>query len=80
MPPPAGPPPLAAITATAQVPMTGQDAIYATCRVAAGAVGQLLLELKFVVGQPGLDVSVKAERMDAAPLVFESLPAVLAGA
>jgi hypothetical protein len=37
------------------------------------------LELKFSAGTGGVDVSVKAERQDVAPLVFEGLPAVLLG-
>ncbi|GLC57766.1 hypothetical protein PLESTB_001264500 [Pleodorina starrii] len=68
------------VLAHRQVPATGQDAIYATCRISAGGVGQLLLELKFVAGAGGVDVSVKAERQDCAQLVFDGLPAVLLGA
>ncbi|KXZ48196.1 hypothetical protein GPECTOR_29g103 [Gonium pectorale] len=68
------------VLAHRQVPATGQDAIYATCRISAGGVGQVLLELKFVAGAGGVDVSVKAERQDVAQLVFEGLPAVLLGA
>ncbi|GFR45766.1 hypothetical protein Agub_g7219 [Astrephomene gubernaculifera] len=67
------------VLAHRQVPATGQDAIYATCRISAGGVGQVLLELKFVAGAGGVDVSVKAERQDVAQLVFDGLPAVLLG-
>ena len=62
-----------------QVPATGQDAIYATCRIGAGGIGQVLLELKFVAGAGGVDVSVKAQRQDVSQLVFDGLPAVLLG-
>ncbi|GIL87927.1 hypothetical protein Vretimale_6284 [Volvox reticuliferus] len=68
------------VLAHRQVPATGQDAIYATCRITAGGVGQVLLELKFVAGAGGVDVSVKAQRQDVAQLVFDGLPAVLLGA
>ncbi|KAG2491509.1 hypothetical protein HYH03_010086 [Edaphochlamys debaryana] len=68
------------VLAHRQVPATGQDAIYATCRITAGGVGQVLLELKFVAGAGGVDVSVKAERQDVAQLVFDGLPSVLLGA
>ncbi|KAG2441207.1 hypothetical protein HYH02_010051 [Chlamydomonas schloesseri] len=67
------------VLAHRQVPATGQDAIYATCRISAGGIGQVLLELKFVAGAGGVDVSVKAERQDVSQLVFDGLPAVLLG-
>jgi hypothetical protein len=37
-----------------------------------------LLELKFVGGSQGLDVSYKSERPDAAQLVFDGISALLA--
>ncbi|PNW76833.1 hypothetical protein CHLRE_11g478156v5 [Chlamydomonas reinhardtii] len=67
------------VLAHRQVPATGQDAIYATCRIGAGGIGQVLLELKFVAGAGGVDVSVKAQRQDVSQLVFDGLPAVLLG-
>lgn len=52
-----------------QVPGTGQDALYITGR--ASNLGQLLLELRFVRGTPGIDASFKSERQDLAEAVFD---------
>lgn len=59
-----------------QVPQTGQDALYITGKVMAGP--QLLVELRFHRGTPGVAASVKCERQDLAPLTFDMLNRVLA--
>jgi hypothetical protein len=53
------------------VPGTAQDALYITGRVA--NVGQVLLELRFVRGTPGVDVAYKAERPELVDAVVEAL-------
>jgi hypothetical protein len=53
-----------------QVPGTAQEALYVTGRVGNG-IGQVLLELRFVRGAPGVDVSFKAERADLVDAVVD---------
>jgi hypothetical protein len=52
------------------VPGTAQEALYVTGRVGNG-IGQVLLELRFVRGAPGVDVSFKAERADLVDAVVD---------
>ncbi len=59
-----------------QVPQTGQDALYVTGRTINGV--QLLLELRFLRGQPGIDASFKSERVDLAAMAFDAVSAALA--
>lgn len=59
-----------------QVPGTGQDALYITGRVA--DVTQLLLELRFMRGSPGIDVSYKSERQDLVDPAVDVLQSALA--
>jgi len=57
-----------------QVPGTGQDAMY----LAGHAMGaQVLVELKFVTGSPGVQCSCKCEKADLPPLVFPLIQAAL---
>lgn len=58
------------------MPGTGQDALYITGRVA--DVGQVLLEMRFMRGSPGVDVSYKSERQDLVDPVVNVLQAALA--
>jgi hypothetical protein len=62
------PPPL-------QVPGGPQQALYVTAKV--GGVAQLLLELRFTPGVPGVDATFKSERLDMAPLAFDMLTGLL---
>uniref|UniRef100_A0A7S1T750 Beta-adaptin-like protein n=1 Tax=Tetraselmis chuii TaxID=63592 RepID=A0A7S1T750_9CHLO len=57
-----------------QVPGTGQDAMY-LAGLAMGA--QVLVELKFVSGNPGVQCSCKCEKSDLAPLMFPFIQAAL---
>lgn len=57
-----------------QVPQTGQEAMY----MAGKALGvPVLLELKFVLGQPGVQCSCKSEKQDLVPLMFPFLQSTL---
>jgi hypothetical protein len=58
------------------VPGSSQQALYITCK--AGGVAQLLMELRFVPGAPGVDAAFKSERADMAQLTFEMLTSLLA--
>lgn len=58
------------------MPGTGQDALYITGRVA--DVSQVLLELRFMRGAAGIDVSYKSERQDLVDPVVEVLQTALA--
>lgn len=58
-----------------QVPGTGQDALYITGRVA--DIAQVLLELRFVRGTAGIDVSYKSTRPDLVDPVVEVLQSSL---
>lgn len=64
----------------AQVPATGQDALYITGRTStvAGTPMQLLLELRFSCGMPGVDASFKAARPELAGMAFDALQHALA--
>lgn len=60
----------------AQVPGTGQDALYVTGRLPGGAGApptQLLLELRLSRGVPGVDAAFKCTRPDLAPFVFDAV-------
>jgi hypothetical protein len=59
-----------------QVPNTPLQAFYVTCK--AQGVAQLLIELSFTPGMSGVDATVKSERPDLAPMVFECLSSLLA--
>ncbi len=59
-----------------QVPGSAQQALYITAK--AGGVAQLLMELRFTPGVPGVDAAFKSERPDMAPLAFEMLGSLLA--
>ena len=59
-----------------QVPVTGQDALYITGRVS--DIAQVLLELRFMRGAAGIDVSYKSERQDLVDPVVEVLQSALA--
>ena len=57
-----------------QVPQTGQDAMY----LAGKALGvPVLVELKFVLGQPGVLFSCKSEKQDLAPLMMQLVQELL---
>lgn len=58
-----------------QVPGTGQDALYITGRVC--DITQVLLELRFIRGTAGIDVSYKSERQDLVDPVVEALQCAL---
>jgi len=63
--------------AALQVPGTPQQALYLTGRVTGPAGAQIMLELRMVPGQPGIDVSFKSEKEDLAQMAFATVQAVL---
>ncbi len=66
------------VTQRVQVPGSSQEALYITGRVTGPAGAQIMLELRIVPGQQGVDASFKSERADLAPLAFDAVAAVLA--
>mmetsp|Transcript_8122 Transcript_8122/g.21661 ORF Transcript_8122/g.21661 Transcript_8122/m.21661 type:complete len:927 (-) Transcript_8122:280-3060(-) len=59
------------------VPSTPQQALYLTGRVAGPGGAQVMLELRLVPGQPGIDASFKSEKADLAQMAFAAVQAVL---
>mmetsp|Transcript_32785 Transcript_32785/g.83205 ORF Transcript_32785/g.83205 Transcript_32785/m.83205 type:complete len:911 (-) Transcript_32785:492-3224(-) len=59
------------------VPGTPQSALYVTGRVAGAAGAQIMLELRVVEGQQGVDASFKSEKQELAQLAFEAVTHVL---
>lgn len=59
------------------MPGTAQSALYITGRVTGAAGGQIMLELRVVEGQQGIDASFKSEKQDLAAVAFEAVTAVL---
>ncbi|KAF5830402.1 adaptin N terminal region-domain-containing protein [Dunaliella salina] len=59
------------------VPSTPQQALYLTGRVAGPGGAQIMLELRLVPGQPGIDASFKSEKADLAQMAFAAVQAVL---
>lgn len=61
-----------------QVPNTPQQAVYVTGRVGGPGGAQIMLELRTVPGQAGVDVAFKSERMDLAQMAAAAVAEVLA--
>jgi hypothetical protein len=60
-----------------QVPNTLQQALYVTGRVQGPAGAQIMLELRMIPGQPGIDASFKSEKDDLAQLAFQAVISIL---
>lgn len=60
-----------------QVPNTPQQALYLTGRVTGPGGAQIMLELRLVPCQLGVDVSFKSEKADLSQMAFTAVQAVL---
>ncbi len=58
------------------MPGTSQEALYVTARVAGPGGAQIMLELRMVVGQAGVDASFKSEMQELAGMGFEAVASV----
>lgn len=58
--------------------VNGEDVLYVTgcCSLPTGPV-QLLMELRFTVGRPGVRLFFKSERPDLAPMAFDAVTSVI---